>query len=214
MILTRHEIQRLIAEKQLIFTPKLDPWQNQPHAVDLRLGTTFYVPKIWKMSENGREIITVDVTQANEHYERLELRPGQYFELAPGESIIASSLERVEMHAKNLMGVLYPRSSVNRKGLSVDLTGIIDAHYAGNLMIPLSNRTQSQIIRILPGERICQVVFETLSSPLSRQEALQHGAATAKYAESTKNELISKPDSQKELDFLRKGDFLGLKGEE
>lgn len=211
MILTRHDIRRLIESGGIGFTPPLDPWQDQPHAVDLRLGTTFYVPRIWKLSDRGREIITVDVTKANEHYDTVELKPGQYFELAPNEAILASTLERIELKEPDIMGVLYPRSSVNRKGLSVDLTGIIDAHYAGHLMIPLWNRTQSQVIRLLPGERICQVVFEKLTEGLEREDALRHGAQTAKYEGACAGTLHSKADDDEEMELLRSGDLESLK---
>ena len=155
MILTRHEITNLIDTKNLVFEPALDKFQNQPHAVDLRLGTVFYLPKTWKLTKNGREILTVDVTEsAGDNFEKIELTPGQFFDLAPGESIIASTLEKISLNADDLMAVLYPRSSINRRGLSVDLTGIVDAHYSGHLMIPVWNKTSSQIIRVYPGERI------------------------------------------------------------
>lgn len=47
--------------------------------------------------------------------------------------------------------------------MSVDLTGIIDAGYEGRLIIPVRNNTKSQTIRVYPGERFCQLVFEELS---------------------------------------------------
>ena len=47
MILTRHSIQDLIDKKLLNFSPNLDKYQNQPHAVDLRLGTVFYISKTY-----------------------------------------------------------------------------------------------------------------------------------------------------------------------
>ncbi len=212
MILTRHEITKLIAEKKLVFSPTLDKFQNQPHAVDLRLGTVFYIPKIWKITESGRKVLTVDFTEKNgKNFEKVELVPGQFFDLAPGESIIASTLERIELKSPNLMGILYPRSSINRRGLSVDLTGIVDAHYAGHLMIPIHNKTTSQIIRIFPGERICQIVFQKLVSDLSQEEALLHGKNSAKYENSDSKKLDSKKDSDEEIEFLKNGDFEGLK---
>ena len=64
------------------------------------------------------------------------------------------------------MGMLYPRTSVNRRGLAVDLTGIIDSGYKGYLMFPIHNNTSSQVIRLYPGERICQVIFERLNQPV------------------------------------------------
>ena len=202
MILTRHEIAQLMAEGKLEFVPNLDGFQNQPHAVDLRLGTQFYLPKTWHLTDAGREVVRVDVTESDaENFEKVELKPGQFFELAPGESIIASTLEKVSLRADDLMGILYPRSSVNRRGLSVDLTGIVDAHYSGHLMIPIHNRTAQQIIRIYPGERICQLVFEKLANNLQKGEALRHGIGNAKYEGVDAANLSLKKDNDKELDF-------------
>jgi len=212
MILTRHEISALIENGKLKFSPALDAFQNQPHAVDLRLGTVFYLSKIWKLTDNGREVLNVDVTQvAGDNFEKIELKPGQYFELAPGESIIASTLEKVSLNSDDLMGVLYPRSSINRRGLSVDLTGIVDAHYSGNLMIPILNKTSSQIIRIYPGERICQIVFQTLSSSLPKEEALRHGKNGAKYNGCDAKNLDSRKDADEEMELIRNGNFEALK---
>jgi dCTP deaminase len=212
MILTRKEIQTLIATKKLIFEPELDAYQNQPHAVDLRLGTTFYISKMWKVTPKGREILTVDVTEsAEDTFEKIELKPGQFFELAPGESVIASTLEKIALKEDNLMGILYPRSSINRRGLSVDLTGIVDAHYSGNLMIPIFNKTTNQVIRIYPGERICQLVFQKLTSNLSHQEANLHGKISAKYEGVDATNLMVKKDDDLEIEFIRRGDLEGLK---
>ena len=212
MILTRHEIGKLIAEEKLIFEPVLDKYQDQPHAVDLRLGTTFYLPKIWKISDRGREVLTVDVTQSvADNFEKIELEPGQFFELAPGESVIASTLEKVSLRSDDLMGVLYPRSSVNRRGLSVDLTGIVDAHYSGHLMIPILNKTTSQIIRIYPGERVCQLVFQKLASSLQKEDAMRHGAQQAKYEGAKANGLDRKCDAEEEMELIRTGRLEELK---
>jgi len=212
MILTRTEIKDLILAKKLVFEPELDGYQNQPHAVDLRLGTTFYIPKMWKVTDKGREILTVDVMEdAQDTFEKIELKPGQFFELAPGESIIASTLEKISLKADNLMGVLYPRSSINRRGLSVDLTGIVDAHYSGNLMIPVFNKTANQVIRIYPGERICQLVFQKLVSDLTYAEANLHGKISAKYEGANSNELALKKDDNLEIELIKKGDLAELK---
>ncbi len=212
MILTRHEIAQLIQANQLIFEPAIDQYQNQPHAVDLRLGTVFYLPKTWRLTEKGREILTVDVTQsAGDNYKKIELQPGQFFELAPGESIIASTLEKVSLKSPDIMGVLYPRSSINRRGLSVDLTGIVDAHYSGHLMIPIWNKTTSQVIRIYPLERICQIVFKRLTQPLTKEDALMHGAIKSKYDGAAAQELSSKKDAEEEIRMIREGRLDDLK---
>lgn len=212
MILTRHEIAELIAAKKLAFEPVLDAWQDQPHAVDLRLGTTFYLPKTWQLTDHGREVVTVDSTEtAGANFEKIELKPGQFFELGPGESVIGSTLEKVSLAADDLMGVLYPRSSVNRRGLSVDLTGIVDAHYSGHLMIPIRNQTASQVIRLYPGERICQIVFQGLASALQKSDAMRHGAQSAKYEGAGSGELASKCDAEEERMLIREGRLDELK---
>jgi len=214
MILTRHDIVQRMGKGEIAFEPALDDYQNQPHAVDLRLGTVFYIPKIWKLTDAGREVLKVDVTQsAGDNYEQIELKPGQFFELAPGESVIASTLEKITLKSPDLMGVLYPRSSVNRRGLAVDMTGIVDAHYSGHLMIPVLNKTQSQIIRIYPGERICQIVFQKLNQQLERSDALRHGKIEAKYNDAGAEELASKKDAEQEIEAIRSGDFEALKNQ-
>lgn len=212
MILTRNDIRHLITTDKIAFDPPLDRYQDQPHAVDLRLGTTFYLPKIWQMTDKGREVLNVDVTESGDNnFEPLELKPGQYFEIAPGESVIGTSLEKIELKADDLMGVLYPRSSINRRGLSVDMTGIVDVHYSGNLMIPIHNKTHSQIIRVYPGERICQIVFHKLTNDIDREEGLRHGAVAAKYEGCDDKGLCLRQDAESELELIKSGDFQKLK---
>lgn len=98
------------------------------------------------------------------HYDEIKLHPGQYLDVLPGEWVMGFTLEKVHIKDQTLMGVLYPRSSVNRRGLAVDLTGIVDSGYEGRLMIPIHNSTTMQVIRIYPGERICQFSIRTLGA--------------------------------------------------
>lgn len=174
-IITRQQILERIRTGKLGIKPSLDQFQLQQHAIDLRLGYTFMIPKMWHMTENGRE--SLDIThfdkRNNEFFDVVELEQGQYFDLLPGEYIIVSTLESVDM-PNDLMGILYPRSSTNRKGLSLDLTGIIDAGYSGQLVLPIRNNTRSQPVRLYPGERLCQVCFEELSQEITPRESKYH----------------------------------------
>ena len=168
-ILTRTEILDRVKKGTLAFHPSLDSFQVQMHAVDLRLGFTFLVPKAWRLTENGREALSIDPLKDHgpEFFDVIELEQGQYFELLPEEYVLVSTFETIKI-PNDLMAILYPRSSVNRKGLSVDLTGIIDSGYEGPLTLPIRNNTRSQVIRLHPGERFCQVVFEELASEVKR----------------------------------------------
>jgi deoxycytidine triphosphate deaminase len=97
---------------------------------------------------------------------------------------------------------LYPRSSVNRKGLSVDLTGIIDSGYEGPLTLPIRNNTRSQVIQLHPGERICQVVFEELKQPVMARKSRWHMKDVVEKG---------KKEKSKEMKLVFNGDIKKLK---
>jgi dCTP deaminase len=169
-ILTKTEILERIKKDEIGFSPKLDSFQLQPHSIDLRLGYTFLIYKRWQLTDDGRVAVSLDYEKSNKHFDVVELEEGQYFEILPHEYVIVSTLEKVKL-PNDLMAVLHPRSSVNRRGLSVDLTGMIDAGYQGNLIIPLRNNTDSQVIRVYPGERFCQIVFHELTSEVKTRKS-------------------------------------------
>lgn len=212
-VLTKHDIVEAIKNEAIAFEPVLDGFQLQPHAVDLRLGMSFYIPKSWAMTDRGREALRVDPLSEvkEENFDIIELQPGQYFEILPNEFVIASTLERIEINHLGYMAVLYPRSSINRRGLSVNLSGIIDTGYAGHLMIPIQNNTTNQIIKIYPGERICQIVFEELTGALTRDEADTHGLSRAKYHDANEGSLGMKQDKAEEMKLIQEGNIEGLK---
>src|SRR5438105_5805636 len=155
-VLTNAEITKYISDGKLSFTPTLDRFQLQAHSVDLRLGFTFLVPKSWHVTAKGREQLHLDfyAPERPEHFDVVELEKGQFFDLLPNEHILVSSLESIAI-PDDLMAIMYPRSSINRKGISVDQTGIVDSGYEGQLVIPIRNNTQSQTVRLYPGERFC-----------------------------------------------------------
>ncbi len=202
MILTRTDILAAIQSGDLRFTPPLDQFQIQPHAIDLRLGYKFLIPRNWTVDDHGRRAIKVaidDVEAHREQFDEVQLQPGQYFELLPNEFVIGTSLERIELNAMNLMAVLFPRTSTNRRGIDLSLSGIIDAGYKGNLIFPMKNEAGDQVIRIYPGERVCQVIFEELKQPLTPEAANMHGLTTSKYTESGSQEFKLDKDDERQL---------------
>lgn len=108
------------------------------------------------------------------------------------------------------MAILFPRTSTNRRGINLSLSGIIDTGYNGTLIFPMKNEAGDQVLRLYPGERVCQIIFEELSSPLSMVEAAQHGLTQAKYSNSGEpNYKVDKSDERKlltdgQLDELKK----------
>lgn len=206
-ILTKNEILTRVAEKNIQFEPALDTFQIQAHAIDMRLGFTFLIPKAWHLTKKGRVALNIDYFDKERQscFDTIELEQGQYFELLPGEHILVSTLESVSI-PDDLMAILYPRSSTNRKGLSVDLTGIIDSGYVGQLVIPVRNNTQSQIVKLYPGERFCQIVFERLETKVNAEKSRYHKKDIIDGFIRDKTKLDAK-----EIAFVSKGSIRELK---
>ncbi len=202
-VLTKDEILDRIDKGDIAIEPSVDQFQIQAHSVDLRLGFTFMLPKQYVLTQKGREALQIDplLNHGPEYFDVIELEQGQYFELLPGEHVLVSSLENIKV-PKDLMAILYPRSSVNRKGLSVDLTGIIDSGYEGVLTLPVRNNTSAQIIRLYPGERFCQVVFEALTHAVDARPSRWH-----------KKDVVEKGEKEIgiEIELIRDGKIKELK---
>lgn len=209
-VLTKETILKYIADGKVRFKPELDRFQLQAHSVDLRLGFTFLIPKSWHVTKAGREQLHMDyfATDHPEYFEVIELEKGQYFDLLPGEHILVSSLESVSI-PEDLMAVMYPRSSTNRKGISVDQTGIIDSGYEGQLIIPIRNNTQSQTVRLYPSERFCQIVLQTLDSSVHARKSRYH----RKDIIDGVNVDALEEERQIEIDAILQGDIRALKSD-
>lgn len=202
-VLTRNEILDQVRAGALGFTPELDDFQIQAHAVDLRLGFNFLIARHWAFTQRGRVALQLDHLEGGaRHFDSIELEPGQVFDVLPGESLLVSTLETIRMPA-HLVGNMYPRSSVNRQGLAVDLSGIIDAGYEGNLIIPVRNNNMANVVRLYPGERFCQITFTSLESTVETRASRYH---KRDIAAGVLPELNSE-----EVELVRSGDIVTLK---
>ncbi len=202
-LLTRDEILAHMRAGTLGFTPALDDFQMQAHAVDLRLGFTFLVARHWEFTQQGRIALQLDhLKGGSAHFDPIELEPGQVFDVLPGESLLVSTLETIRMPA-DLVGHMYPRSSVNRQGLAVDLSGLIDAGYEGNLVIPVRNNNISNVVRLYPGERFCQLTFTSLPEPVDGRRSRYHKRDIAAG-------VLPEQDDE-EIRLIKSGDIAGLK---
>jgi dCTP deaminase len=211
-VLTKKEILARIEKNEIVFTPALDQYQIQPASLDLRVGWSFYIPHTWIYNEKGRVAVNadyLDYQNTEEYFKLLKLKPGQYFEILPEEFILISTLEKITLNCGDVTGNLFPRSSALRRGLQIS-TGLVDCRYNGQLTIPVVN-TSHHIIKIYPGERICQLQLITVDSNLTEEEAKMHGAQLAKYIGSTPYGLEAKADSADEIMLIRSGQIEDLK---
>ncbi|MGK2955698.1 MAG: dUTP diphosphatase [Solirubrobacterales bacterium] len=105
-------------------------------------------------------------TRAHEGDAGLDLYASEPAHIGPGERWqVATSVavEIPEAHA----GLILPRSGLARKsGISVvNAPGLIDAGYRGELKVLLLNNDPAEIFRILPGDRIAQLVVVEVAVP-------------------------------------------------
>ena len=79
-------------------------------------------------------------------------------------------------------------------------------------MIPVRNSTHSQIIKLYPGERFCQVVFELLAAPVAKLpgEANRYHKQDFTQGFIRKNKALGNHDDV-EQSYIIKGDIKGLK---
>lgn len=86
------------------------------------------------------------------------------FIIQPGEFVLGVTLESLKL-ADNLVARVEGRSSLGRLGIIVHSTaGFIDAGFQGTITLEITNINRMPVA-LYPGMRVCQLAFETMSSP-------------------------------------------------
>ena len=164
--------------KEVGIEPAPDVYQINEAALDLRIGMKIYRPA------TGREDL---------------LSPGKYITINSKEHFLIQTLEKVTL-PKDIVGVVYPRSGTNRKGITVDMTGIVDPGYSGHLMVPVTNM-MGRSVKFYVGERIAQIMFH-------RTEQVPESVRESKYHE---GDMAAKPDKAEEQRLLESGELVNAK---
>lgn len=142
----------------------------------------------------------------------IDLRAAETIGLGYRAHYLMRSMEKISM-PKDVVGVVYPRSSLNRKKVTLDMTGIVDPGYEGQLVLPLTNWDDERAapepgmpvgkykgVMIRKGERIASIVFHRISAPVEPR--------ISKYQNSDGDYV---PDKAEESAFIEAGDVDGLK---
>lgn len=141
-----------------------DSTRLQPSSIDLTLDFRFRVfavlPELIDLKEDNSEIM-----------ELIEVAPDDFYDLMPGEFVLASTAETVALnnrHAARVEG----KSSLGRLGLLVHATaGFIDPGFYGNVTLELCNLTQSTL-RLYPGMPVAQLCVFEMQGPA---DSVYHG---------------------------------------
>ncbi len=175
MILADGDIRRYLEEKRIIIKPQpnLDK-QLGAASLDIRLGHLFRV-----FNETQKAVIDPADPKSLENLTSLiQASQNHPFVLQPGQFVLAVTEEWLAL-PKDLGARIEGRSSWGRLGIIVHSTaGYIDPGFQGRLTLEMSNINRIPIL-LYPGARICQLAFETLSSPA---EVPYSQKKTAKYA--------------------------------
>ena len=159
-ILSDRTIKNKLAENKITISP-LD-WNNiQPASVDLLLA-----PAIDVYDNCALPFIDVrqDLTGLTK---RIVIPDDEPFILHPGEFVLGSTLEWVEL-PDDIVARLEGKSSLGRLGLVIHSTaGFVDPGWKGDLTLELSNNSKLPIT-LYSGMKICQISFMALTTPADR----------------------------------------------
>lgn len=162
-ILSDRDIKELVEEKNAVEVekgPDLDyDLQLGPSSFDLRLGYEFGII-------DTRRIDMIDARNMEKYRKCIQTEqhtPEDGVVIHPGEFILGSTLEMLNV-PNDLVARVEGRSSYGRLGIIVHATaGYIDPGFKGDITLEIQNLGNAPV-KIYPEDRVCQVVFETMTS--------------------------------------------------
>lgn len=159
MLLSDRDIKNELKVGNIILKPKpnLDI-QLTSCSVDLRLGEEF---RIFQHSSVPFIDVNKEIPDSLTKLVKADGKKG--FVVAPGEFVLASTLEWIEL-ADNIAARLEGRSSLGRLGILIHATAsLIPPGWRGNLVLEIGNISRIPVI-LHPKMRICALSFEYLTS--------------------------------------------------
>jgi dCTP deaminase len=172
MILSDADILRRLEEGDLVVEPLDDPeLQIQPASIDLRLGREFL-----EFQRTNISCIHPNSEQEVEEYvDETVVEDGEEFILHPGDFVLGTTHERVEV-PDDLIAHVQGRSSLGRLAIVIHATaGIVDPGYKGQITLELSNLGTAPVA-LTPGMRISQLLLTELKTPADRPYGTERGS--------------------------------------
>jgi dCTP deaminase len=159
VLLSDRDIRAEIEAGHLVVDP-FDDEMIQPSSIDVRLDQDF------RVFENHRYTSIDPALEQPWLTQIVTPHPEEPFVLHPGEFVLASTYECVELPL-DIAARLEGKSSLGRLGLITHSTaGFIDPGFGGHITLELSNLA-SLPIKLWPGMKIGQLCFFRLQTPAS-----------------------------------------------
>ncbi|SHL47043.1 dCTP deaminase [Pseudonocardia thermophila] len=145
-----------LRSRRVVVDP-VEPDQVQPASIDLRLDDRF------AQLRGGADAIDPACDNVGV-FRTFQVQAGSCHVMQPGECLLASTLERVEL-ADDVVGRVEGKSSLGRLFLLVHATaGFIDPGFSGHITLELVN-VSPRPWRLWPGMRIAQLSLQQMSAP-------------------------------------------------
>ena len=172
MILSDRDILARLETGDLVVEPLDDlDLQIQPASIDLRLGREFLefqrtnIPCIHPNSEQ----------EVDEYVEETVVEDDEEFILHPGDFVLGTTHERVEI-PPDLLAHVQGRSSLGRLAIVIHATaGVVDPGYKGQITLELSNLGTAPVA-LTPGMRISQLILTEMKRPAERPYGEERGS--------------------------------------
>lgn len=173
-ILSDKDIKEYLNKKKILIETLEDEQQIQPSSVDMRLGDEFKVFKVIRKPY----IDPKDPEDVASYMESSIVKKGEAFIIHPNEFALATTQEYVKV-PDDLVARVEGRSSMGRLGVTMHVTaGYIDPGFEGKITLEISN-IGAMPVALYPGQRVCQIVFETMTSP--SEKPYGHPERNSKY---------------------------------
>jgi len=185
VILSDKDIKKELKKGVIIITPPPDlSVQLSSCSLDLRLSNQFTV-----FQHGMVPFIDVKKELPKEFTRTITLhKDSQHFIVQPGEFVLASTYEWIEIATNAIAARLEGRSSIGRLGITIHATAsLIPPGWRGNIVLELSNIGRIPVA-LYPKMRICALTFERITTPV---EIPYHKKKNAKYI-NQKGPLASK----------------------
>jgi len=185
MILSDTDIQAAILSGRIRITPKPDfKKQLGSCSLDLRLSNIF---RVFTYNQNAF-IDVADPTTYSDITKEYIVPKGKPFVLHPTEFVLSATQEKVIL-PQDIGARIDGRSSLGRLGLIIQTAGHIDPGFDRPITLEIANIGKLPII-LWPGLRICQLVFEPLSSPTTKPYSKKAGTKWNKAGSLKKGSLM------------------------
>jgi dCTP deaminase len=161
MVLSDKDIKLSLKSGKIKITPAPNlKLQLGSNSLDLRLGNSF---RVFEYSRYAY-IDPFRKDTSDSFTREIKVKKGEPFIIQPGDFVLATTVEHVEL-PDNILGGLEGRSSIGRLGVVIHSTAAaVDAGWRGKITLELANMGKMPVA-LYPDMRICSISFEQLSSP-------------------------------------------------